>query len=337
MLRSWFSHYLPGLRCTPLRLGAMLLLLAVAPALPGQFSGPAPLPSPLRNTPMPLTADPAVLYPGEREVELGPGDQIGVHIFDAPDYTTTTRVGLDGSVQIPLAGVVHVGGLPLQRAEELIASQLVKAGMFRNPQVTIELLESPNQIITVIGEVHAIVPALGGHKRLYDVLAAAGGLPNTASHLVAINRPGQAEPILIDLGPDPARSNRGNIPVFARDTIVVSRVGVVYVLGAFKIQGAIPIQPSTPLTLMQATSLGGGAGFQGKYDDLRIVRTIGLERRVIRVDLQKIQMGKAPDPVLQADDVVFLPSSSVKAAIKSNGISIILSIVSVLFYAANAF
>ena len=332
-----WCNYLPSARQPAFRLLALIVALALAPALPGQFSGPAPLPSPLRNTPMPLTTDPAVLFPGEREVELGPGDQITVRVFDSPEYQITTRIGLDGAIQIPLAGVVHVGGLSLLRAEELIALRLMQAGMFRNPQVTMELLESPNQIITVIGEVHSVVPALGGHKRLYDVLAAAGGLPNTASHLIAINRPGQTEPILIDLGPDPARSNRGDIPVFARDTIVVSRVGVVYVLGAFKTQGAIPIQPSTPLTLMQATALGGGAGFQGKNDDLRIVRTVGLERRVIRVDLQKILIGAAPDPVLQADDVIFLPSSPMKAAIKSGGISTVLSIVSVLFYAANAF
>ncbi len=336
-MRNSLCKHLPSAARAILRLGTLLSLLCLAHALPAQFSGPAPLPSPLRNTPMQLTTDPAVLFPGEREVELGPGDQVAVRIFDAPDYVTTTRVSLDGTVQIPLAGVIHVGGLSVQRAEELIALHLRQAGMFRNPQVTIELLESPNQIITVIGEVHAVVPALGGHKRLYDVLAAAGGLPNTASHLVAINRPGQAEPILIDLGPDPARSNRGDIPVFARDTIVVSRVGVVYVLGAFKVQGAIPIQPSTPLTLMQATALGGGAGFEGKFDDLRIVRTVGLERRVIRVDIKKVERGQAPDPVLQADDVIFLPSSVLRAAIKSGGINLLLSSVSVLFYAANAF
>ncbi len=325
-LATPFPRFVPSVLAL---LSALFLTLSAA----AQFSGPAPLPSPLRNTPMPLTTNPAVLFPGEREVELGPGDQISVHIFEAPDYLATVRVSLDGTIQLPLAGVVHVGGLSVQASEDLIAVQLTRAGMFLRPQVTIQLLESPNQVITVIGEVHGVIPALGGHKRLYDVLAAAGGLPNTASHLVAINRPGQAKPILIDLGPDPARSNQGDIPVFARDTIVVSRVGVVYVLGAFRTQGAIPIQPSTPLTLMQATALGGGAGFEGKFDDLRIVRTVGLERRVIRVNIKKVVNGTAPDPVLQADDVVFLPSSAFKAAIKSGGIGTALGIISVLVYA----
>lgn len=313
----------------------MLVVLLYGRAAAGQFSGPAPTPSPLRNVGMAPTTDPAILYPGQREIELEPGDQIAVHLFDAPDYLPTIRVSIDGSVQLPLIGVVHVAGLTVHQAEDAIAARLIGAGMYRNPQVTVQLLESSNQIITVIGEVHAVVPAVGGNKRLYDVLASAGGLPATASHLITINRPGQAQPIVVDLGPDPARSSYGDVPVFSRDTIVVARVGVVYLLGAFKTQGAVPIQPYSPLTLMQAASLGNGAGFEGKSDDLRIVRTVGLERKMIRVDINKVFKGKEPDPVLQADDIVFLPSSAMKAAIKSGGIGTALGIISVLFYAAH--
>ena len=314
----------------------LLVLLVQSGVAAGQFSGPAPLPSPLRNVGMEPTTDPAILYPGQREIELEPGDQIAIHLFDAADYLPTIRVSIDGSVQLPLIGLVHVAGLTVHQAEDAIAGRLIGAGMYRNPQVTVQLLESSNQIITVIGEVHAVVPAVGGNKRLYDVLASAGGLPVTASHLITINRPGQAQPIVVDLGPDPARSNFGDVPVFSRDTIVVPRVGVVYLLGAFKTQGAIPIQPYSPLTLMQAAALGSGAGFEGKENDLRIVRTVGLERKVIRVDLGKVFNGKQPDPVLQADDIVFLPSSAMKAAIKSGGIGTALGIISVLFYASTS-
>jgi polysaccharide export outer membrane protein len=43
--------------------------------------------------------------------------------------------------------------------------------------------------------------------------------------------------------------------------------------------------------------------------------------------------GKAPDPVLQAEDIVFLPSSTWKAAIKSGGIATVLGIASFLVFA----
>ena len=69
------------------------------------------------------------------------------------------------------------------------------------------------------------------------VVVGGGGLPTTASHIITINRTGVAEPITVDLGTDPAKSAAANIPIFPRDTIIVPRVGVVYLLGAFKTPG----------------------------------------------------------------------------------------------------
>jgi polysaccharide export outer membrane protein len=312
---------------------AVLLMLLLPAGMQAQFSGPAPGPGTPINPPLAVTTDMAILYPGAREVHLAVGDLIGVHLFGATDYLPSTRVALDGTIQLPLIGLVQVAGLGLHDAEALIAQKLMDAGMYRDPQVTISLTESPNQIVTVTGEVHMVVP-IYGEKRLLDVLAAAGGLPVTASHRITIDRPGVPEPIVVDLGPDPMKSKMANVPVFARDTVIVSRIGVVYVLGAFQKQGAIPLQPNTPLTLMQVAALGGGPGFEAKYNDLRIVRSNGLGRTVVQVDIKKVMNGKEPDPVLQADDIVFLPSNTLKAAIKVGGIGVLLGVVSTLLYIA---
>ena len=173
---------------------------------------------------------------------------------------------------------------------------------------------------------------LGSHKRLFDVLAAGGGLPPNASHLVTINRPGLAEPIAIDLGPDPLHSAQANIPVYARDTVIIARVGVVYVLGAFRTQGAIPLLQNSPLTLMQVAALGNGYGWEGKLDDLQLVRTVGLQRNIVHVNLKKILKGQEPDPVLQTDDIVYLPPSSVRSAIKVGGINTLFGILSTIIF-----
>jgi polysaccharide export outer membrane protein len=242
------------------------------------------------------------------------------------------RISLDGTVQLPLIGSLHLEGLTLHQAENLIAERLTSGGMYRNPQVTIQLVEAPTQSVTVTGELHGIVP-VQGERRLYDVLSASGGLPPTASHTVTINRPGVPQPIVVDLGTDPSRSERANVPIFPRDTIVISRVGAIYLLGAFKNQGPIPIQQNSPLTLMQAAAMGGGAGYQGRLNDLRIIRTVGLNRQVVRVDIQKVLDGKAPDPVLQAEDIILLPTNPMKAAIKSGGLSTLVGIGSLLILA----
>ena len=328
-----------------------LLVAASGPSAVAQFSGPAVGPSAEINPTVVITTDPAILYPGHRDVYIGREDLLAIRLYGSTDYTPTARVSLDGTIQLPLIGTLQVEGLTVHQAQDLIAQKLVSAGMYRDPQVSVQITDSPNLIATVIGELHGVVPIIG-ERRLYDVLAAVGGggggaagattvvvggggLPTTASHIITINRPGVAEPITIDLGTDPAKSSLADIPIFPRDTIIVPRVGVIYLLGAFKLQGAIPLQQNSPITLMKVAALAGGPGFEGKNNDLRIIRSVGLNRQVVRVDIKKVIDGRAPDPVLQAEDIVFLPSDPMKAAIKSGGISTLLGIVSILLIAIN--
>jgi polysaccharide export outer membrane protein len=311
--------------------GVIVVLVILAGTSMAQFAGPALEPAPAKPALVPTT-DPAILFPKSREIQLGQGDLIAVHLFGLPDYSPIVRVALDGTIELPLIGLVAVDGLSLHQAQDLIAKRLRDAGMYRNPQVSLQLTESPNENVTVTGELHGVIPVSGG-KRLFDVLAVAGGLPATASHTVVINRPGITDPIVIDLGTDPATSNYANVPVFPRDTIVTSRVGVVYLLGAFKTQGAIPINQNAPFTLMQIAAQGSGPGWEGQYSDLRLIRTSGDTRTVVKVDLKKVIDGKAPDPVLQANDIVFLPTNPMKAAIKVGGIGTALGIISILLYA----
>jgi polysaccharide biosynthesis/export protein len=304
-----------------------------------QFSGPALGITAEVNPPFTITTDPAILFPAGRDPYLGIGDVLSIRIFGNPDYTPTARIDLNGTVQLPLIGNILLNDLTVHQAQDLIAQKLIAAGMFREPQVSILITESPNQVVTLLGEVHGIVPVVG-QRRLFDVLAggggsgggAGGGLPPTASHIITINRYGAAEPIVIDLGTDPAKSALINIPIFPRDTIIVPRVGVVYLLGAFKTQGAIPLSQNSPMTLMKVAALAGGPGFEGKFNDLRIIRTTGTTRQVVRVNISKVINGKIPDPVLQAEDIVFLPTDPMKSVIKNGGISTLLAIVSVLIF-----
>lgn len=317
-------------------LAGWFLGLTIAAATPaamhGQFAGPALGTRPDANRVQTPTVDPSLLDPGQHDLQITSGDVLVVRIFGQPEFAPAVRVSVDGTIQLPLIGVVPVAGLTVNRAEDLIAERLTNAGMYLNPQVTVQVSESAGQFVTVGGEMHAVVP-VNGERRLLEVLAAAGSLPPTASHTVTILRPGVPDPIVVDLGTDPTRSAQSNIRILPRDTILISRVGVVYIVGAFKLQGAIPLQQNSPLTLMQATALSGGVGFEGKYDDLRIIRTVGLERKLVTVNIKKVMLGNSPDPVLQADDIVFLPSSAMKAAIKSGGIGTLSNLASLVVLA----
>jgi polysaccharide export outer membrane protein len=313
-------------RCAPARvLGAagILLATACAPAR-AQFSGPPSLPGQEINRPFTLTTDEAILHPPPRETILEPGDQVTVKLYGDSDYVATARVSATGNVLMPMVGVVHFEGLTTIQAEQLLSEKLSAAGMYHEPQITLLVTDGPAQNITVIGEVHASIPAIG-NRHLLDVLFLAGGLPASASHTITINRPGLADPIIVDIGNDPLNLRQNDIPVFAGDIIVVARIGVVYVLNGFKAVGMFPLNGYGPLTMTELAAMSGGVNSVAKYNDLRIIRTIGNRRTVTVVDIKKIENGKAPDPILQPNDIVYMPNSAFKSFFVGGTLSSILS------------
>ena len=104
------------LRCATALL-AVLGLIVSAPAASAQFSGPALAVTPQANQVQTPTTDPAILNPGARDLILAPGDLLVIHLFDVQDYTPSVRVSVDGSIQLPLIGVVPVAGLTVNQAE----------------------------------------------------------------------------------------------------------------------------------------------------------------------------------------------------------------------------
>ncbi len=315
----------------PIRLTALwVVLLLVAGYLESaqaQFSGPATSSTSAYNQNLTPTTDKALLYPGERDIVLSVGDQITIRLFSDAEYSPIVRINNDGTVMLPLIGIIHLQGLTVTQAEQLIAEKLEADGMYRNPQVTLQIAEGPNAVVTVIGEIHQVVPVVGA-RRLLDVLSAAGGLPPTASHVITIDRPGVSKPIVVDLGTDPMSSSLGNIPVFPGDTIVVSRIGIVYMFGAFGTPGGtIALNSYTPLTLTEATALSGGIKWEGSFSDLRIIRTVGDHRTVAVYDIKKVLDGKAPDPILEPNDIVYLPIVAWKELLSTGGFGTVLGVV----------
>ncbi|MDR3734499.1 MAG: polysaccharide export protein [Acidobacteriaceae bacterium] len=313
-------------------ISATVALLCLTLCIPAhaQFAGSGIGAKTPVNIPVVPTTDQAILFPQDPTLVLEQGDLLNFHIYGSPDYTPTVRVSADGTILLPLIGLVPVRGLTVQQAEKKVAAALMDAGMYVNPQVNIQVTETPNHLINVLGEVkgQALISA-AVNRHLLDALDAAGGMNADASHVITILRPSVPQPIVVDLGVDPMQSAASNIPVFSGDTIIVSHLGSYYVLGAVKGQGVFPLKSNSPTTLIDALATANGVLFEAKQGDVRIIRTTGTTRTAVPVNLSRVVDGKDPDPILEADDIVYVPSSTWKSAIKAGGLGTLLGAASI--------
>ncbi len=112
---------------------------------------------------------------------LGPGDEVEITVYGAPDLSEHTRVSAEGNISMPLIGYVRMAGLTSSEAEGAIESQLRQNNILNDPQVSLYVKEYTSGGISVAGEVAkpGVYSALGPH-RLFDVLQAAGGLTEKA-------------------------------------------------------------------------------------------------------------------------------------------------------------
>jgi polysaccharide export outer membrane protein len=292
-------------------MGTAAALMLTASAAPGQFLGPQPGSQSTAAAVIPPAMDKA------DTLILLPGDLCGVQVFDVPLFDYKARINDSGELTLPVVGTVHLGELSISEAEKVISARLVAAEYIIDPQVNLQVLESPNNFATVAGEVKTPGPVpIYGEKRLLDVLSAAGGLTPASSPLLTIYHRRSSQPLQIQMPSDPTAAGRYNVIILPGDNIVVAKVGVVYVIGAFHSQGAIPLKGTTPLTLIEAMSLAGGVNYEGSRDKAYILRNSTEGRKEIRFSISAVLKHKVPDQILQNDDIVLVPSNDLKAALK---------------------
>ncbi len=107
-----------------------------------------------------------------------------------------------------------------------------------------------------------------------------------------------------------------NIPVHPGDIVKVTRAGLVYVVGGVKKPGGFVLKSNENISVLQALALAEGLTRTSLKSQARIIRTDQntAKRIEIPVDLGKVLASKAPDPLLQPKDIIFVPDSSAKGA-----------------------
>jgi polysaccharide biosynthesis/export protein len=248
-------------------------------------------------------------------IRLGSGDLLDVSIYGVPDLATKTRIGNNGDIYLPLVNYVHVGSLTLDAAQTAIEKQYVAGGFLVDPHVSVFIDEYASQGANVLGAVNrpGVYPVLG-KQGLLDIIAAAGGLADKAGMTATIShkdQPNQA--VTVSLRGNTEDSDHSVTQILPGDTIFVHKADIVYIVGDVNRPSGL-MMDSGNLTVLQAIALVGGTTRTAKLNGVKIIRKESGGMTETNVPLKKILRAKAPDVPLQANDILFVPSSATKAA-----------------------
>lgn len=287
------------------------------------------------------TTEPAAPAPSadqapSRALRISPGDLLEVNVYGVDELKREVRVSSGGEISLPLVGTVKVAGLASEEAERAVAAKLQEGLFVKNPQVSVFVKEYATQGASVMGEVTkpGIYPVYGV-RRLFDLLSAAGGTTNKAGRLITITRrtdPGHS--ISVSLTDDPARSLESNVDIFPGDTIIVSRAGIVYVVGDVGKPGGFVMENNERLSILQAIALAQGTNRTAALSAAKLIRRGPTGPQEYPIPLNKILSAKAPDEYLQPEDIVFVPNSATKTATRRGLEAVLQTVTGVIIYSS---
>jgi polysaccharide export outer membrane protein len=218
---------------------------------------------------------PAQAAPPTADYRLGPGDAIGVQVFQSPDLSVDARVSENGVISYPLVGSVQLGGLSIAEAEQKIADALRSGGFVRSPQVNIILRQVRGNQVAVLGQVNrpGRFPLETFNTRVSDMLATAGGVTPGGDDVLILTgqRQGQAFRRVIDIpGLFLNQKPEDDVVLAGGDTLYVNKAPVFYIYGQAQRPG--PYRIERGMTVMQALAQGGGPTARGSQNRLMLHR-----------------------------------------------------------------
>jgi polysaccharide export outer membrane protein len=113
-----------------------------------------------------------------------------------------------------------------------------------------------------------------------------------------------------------------NIPLVGGDIVSIPRAGIVYVVGAVERPGGFVLQnDGEQMSALRVIALAGGTKGTAKPDQAVVIRR-GMatgKNQEIAVKLNRIMQRKEEDVRLVANDILFVPDSAGKKALRRTG------------------
>jgi polysaccharide biosynthesis/export protein len=237
-------------------------------------------------------------------MQIGVGDTIMIAVYDQPDMTATVYVSDDGTVPVALAGAVHVAGLSPAGAAQAIEKALREGNFFKKPHVTITVVQSRSQRVSVLGEVGT--PGrypIDSKTTIFDLLAQAGGAKDTAATTIYLLRTGKdgnttRYPIDLRVMADNSKSIATQ-SLQGSDSIFVPKAEEFYIYGEVSQPNKYRLEPG--MTIVQAIIRAGGVTARGSRNRVEVKRKGPNGEEVV-------SKGKL-DEVIQPNDVIRVKES----------------------------
>jgi polysaccharide export outer membrane protein len=153
-----------------------------------------------------------------------------------------------------------------------------------------------------------IYALLGSHTLLQAISAAGGTTTKAGNDVRLIHAARSNEAQHVDLS-----SASSSVTLAPGDTIIVSKAGIVYVVGDVKQPTGI-VMESSGLTVLKAIAMAQGTNPTASLNKAKLIRNGPSGHLEIPLSLTKILSNKAEDLPLQAEDVLFIPNSAAKSA-----------------------
>jgi polysaccharide biosynthesis/export protein len=210
-------------------------------------------------------------------LQLGPGDQVKMDVFGRPEMDTTTYIADDGSIRVPLAGQVIIGGLSPADAAQKVETALKQGQYLVDPHVTFTVVQSRSQRVSVLGEVKAPGRySIEANTTVLDLLAQAGGATEKGADTIFILRADSAGnlqrlPVNLkgtvdakDASPAVLQTLRGG------DSIFVPVADMFYIAGEVRAPAGYRLESG--MTVLQAIARAGGITERGSASRVQIKR-----------------------------------------------------------------
>jgi polysaccharide export outer membrane protein len=332
------------------------VLLALAAFTCGTTRVSAQAVNPNRTAPPSSTATPQNVVGGEiyGGYMIGVGDILDIHVNDEERVSGRYQVDQDGKLSVPLlSGAIPAAGTTTFELSTRLREELKKQDILREPAVTVLIVRGMTQNVSVLGAVmRPGTYPIEKPTSIMDIISLAGGLAPNAGSTATVSHQGDSHaPAVVNASVTSNNSSvttnnatvtnnkdgilsinltslmaskdpAANVLVHPGDVITINTAPVVFVVGAVTRPGAFTVQDAkSRMTVLQAVAMAEGTTSLASLGKTIIVRqsSSDTERKEIPVDLKQVMRGKEKDEILEANDILFVPESGLKASLQKMG------------------